>query len=598
MMFESMLDQSSELRRLIRPIRPHIGLMSLAIICEVLRQVSGIGVAVLGAALFAMAAARTPTQELYSYAAGMILLALARGSFGYLGPYLSHVAAFRMLVAFRDEFYMAIEPLAPANLVRKRTGDLVSTAVSDIEMLELFFAHTAGPAFVAVVIPILSLTALAIINLQLAEVLLMFLAILALMPKMAFWLGSALGDRLRAELAQVNAMVLDSLQGMREILAFGYGKARLDEISVNSGNLVGLQAKQARNAGIQSAASVSIVSAGIIGILLSGSMLVSRGEMSPGYLPIAVILAASVFTSMMSVVEISKQLSQAFAGARRIFRILDAEPAVRDEGKNALLSPAKPCISFEHVSFSYAPEKPLVLSDLSFELRAGSTVAMVGMSGVGKSTVISLLMRFWDPLSGRILLGGHDLRSYPLEQLRQIFAVVTQDVFLFNDTVRENIRLGRSGAPDLEVEEAAARALIHDFILTLPQGYDTLVGERGIRLSGGERQRIAIARALLKDAPVLILDEATSSLDAESEKAIKDTVLGLARGKTVLIIAHRLSTVVDADEILVLKDGGVAERGKHQELIGLDGEYARLVALQSGLDAGSGLPEGVEAVVD
>jgi ATP-binding cassette, subfamily C, bacterial CydC len=581
MAFRSILNHGSEIYRLIRPMRPHIRLMSLAIVSEVLRQVSGIGVAVLGAALFAKAAAGTPTQQLYPYAAGMVLLALARGSFGYLGPYLSHVAAFRMLVAFRDEFYKLVEPLAPANLARKRTGDLVSTAVSDIEMLELFFAHTAGPAVVAVIIPLLSLTALAIINVRLAEVLLLFLILVAMLPKMAFWLGSALGDQLRAELALVNSQVLDSLQGMREILAFGYGKKRLSELSQNSDDLISLQAKQARNTGLQSAVSVSIVSAGIIAVLLSASMLVSRGELQPGYLPIAVILSASVFTSMMSVVEISKQLSQTFAGARRLFAIFDEEPAVKDGGKGTSLHAEKPSVAFNQVSFRYSPEEPEVLKDLSFEVPAGSIAAIVGMSGAGKSTVISLLLRFWDPLSGEILLGGNDLRSYPLQELRQNFSVVTQDVFLFNDTVRENIRLGRAGATDSEVEEAAARALIHDFIMSLPQGYGTLVGERGIRLSGGERQRIAIARALLKDAPILILDEATSSLDAESERAIKDTLMAKRAGRTTIMIAHRLSTVVDADSIFVMKDGKVVERGTHADLIALQGKYAQLVAAQS-----------------
>jgi len=582
-MMGGLFDAKSELRRLMRPIRPHLGLMSLAVLSEISRQVSGIGVAVIGAALFAEAVGGTATKELYPYAAGMIILGLARGSFGYLGPYLSHVAAFRILVDLRDEFYWAIEPLAPAKLVRRRTGDLVSTAVSDVEILELFFAHTAGPAVVAFVVPLLALSALAAINQSLAGVLLIFLILLILMPKLAFHLGSALGERLRRELANLNSQVLDSMQGMREILSFGYSKRRLGELSRDSATLLGLQAGQARNMGLQSAASVAIVSAGVVAVLLSASILVSQNSLQPSFLPISMILAASVFASISSVVEISKQLSMTRAAAQRLFLLLDEQPAVREDSDKAapgLVEPIEPSLALKDVSFRYAPEEPRVLSCLSFEIPAGSTVALVGMSGAGKSTVISLMLRFWDPEAGRILLGGKELRRYPLPKLRRLFSVVSQDVFLFSDSVRENIRLGRAGASDAEVEEAAARARIHDFITSLPQGYDTLVGERGVRLSGGERQRIAIARALLKGAPILILDEATSSLDAETEKAIKDTLMEQREGRTTIMIAHRLSTVVDADKILVMRDGRLVEQGRHRELLALQGEYAKLVAAQ------------------
>lgn len=578
---ETIIGQGSEFRRLLYPIRPHLGIMALAVISETLRQISGIGVAVVGATLFALAVAGTPVEGLYPYAAAMILFGLARGVFGYLGPYIAHVAAYRILVTLRDEFYRLIEPLAPARLASRRTGDLASMAVSDIEMLENFFAHTAGPAVVAIIVPLLALTVLVTINPILAAVSLSFLMLLAMMPKLAFWLGSVLGGQLRSEVALLNAQVLDSFQGIREILAFGYEGTRLEVLSDNTESLVRLQARQARNAGLQSAASVIIVSAGVVCVLLSGSVLVSRGEISVGYLPISVILASSVFTSMMGVVEISKQLSQTFAAAGRLFRLIDERPEVRDPARAYQPEALDPSLSFQNVSFRYAPAEPLVLDSLNFDIPAGSTVALVGMSGAGKTTVLNLMLRFWDPELGRIFLGGCDLRSYPLLELRQQFSVVSQDIFLFNDTVRENIRVGRAEASDAEVEEAASNARIHSFILTLPQGYDTLVGERGIRLSGGEKQRIAIARALLKKSPILILDEATSSLDAESERSIKDTLMGLREGRTTFMIAHRLSTVVDADEILVLKDGGLVERGCHRELLARQGEYYRLVAAQS-----------------
>lgn len=583
-MIRGFLDSRSVWRRLIYPIRPHLGLMSLAVISEILRQVSGIGVAVLGAALFARAVAGTAIEELYPYAAAMIILGLARGTFGYLGPYLSHVAAFRILVDLRDEFFWAIEPLAPAKLARRRTGDLVSTAVSDIELLELFFAHTAGPAVVAFIVPIIALTALATINLLLAEALLIFLILLILMPRLAFWLGTTLGERLRGQQALLNSQELDTIQGMKAILSFGYSRQRIEELSENSAALLALQARQARNIGLQSAAKISIVSAGILAVLLCASILVRQNSLAPGFLPITMILASSVFLSITSVVEISKQLSLTRAAARRLFLLLDEQPAVRDESG---LDPAvpiesiEPSISLQDVSFRYAPDEPLILSSISLEIPAGSTVALVGTSGAGKSTVINLMLRFWDPEAGRILLGGSDLRCYPMMQLRRLFSVVSQDVFLFSDSIRENIRLGRAEASDAEVEEVASRARIHDFIITLPQGYDTLVGERGVRLSGGERQRIAIARALLKGAPILVLDEATSSLDAENERAIKEALMERREGRTTIMIAHRLSTVVDADWIFVINGGRVVEQGRHEDLIARKGRYARLVEAQS-----------------
>lgn len=583
-MIRGFLDSRSVWRRLIYPIRPHLGLMSLAVISEILRQVSGIGVAVLGAALFARAVAGTAIEELYPYAAAMIILGLARGTFGYLGPYLSHVAAFRILVDLRDEFFWAIEPLAPAKLARRRTGDLVSTAVSDIELLELFFAHTAGPAVVAFIVPIIALTALATINLLLAEALLIFLILLILMPRLAFWLGTTLGERLRGQQALLNSQELDTIQGMKAILSFGYSRQRIEELSENSAALLALQARQARNIGLQSAAKISIVSVGTLAVLLCASILVRQNSLAPGFLPITMILASSVFLSITSVVEISKQLSLTRAAARRLFLLLDEQPAVRDESG---LDPAvpiesiEPSISLQDVSFRYAPDEPLILSSISLEIPAGSTVALVGTSGAGKSTVINLMLRFWDPEAGRILLGGSDLRRYPMMQLRRLFSVVSQDVFLFSDSIRENIRLGRPEASDAEVEEVASRARIHDFIITLPQGYDTLVGERGVRLSGGERQRIAIARALLKGAPILVLDEATSSLDAENERAIKEALMERREGRTTIMIAHRLSTVVDADWIFVINGGRVVEQGRHEDLIARKGRYARLVEAQS-----------------
>ena len=579
------LDSRSDLRRLLRLIKPHRGKMSLAVLFGVLNQLSGIGAVVMGALLFVFAIDHPPITELYLYAIGMVVLGIAKGVSSYLESYFSHLAAYHILVTLRDVFYRITEPLAPAKLVSRRTGDLVSTAIADIEMLELFFAHTAAPVVIAVIVPACALIALATISFRLALVLLFFLLLVTLLPRLSFWLNSLLGERLRAQLATVNAHAVDSIQGLRELVTFGRGQARVEEIVKNSEALVQLQARHVRNAGLQSAASVAIVSGGIIGVLLTASVLVSSEQLEAIYLPVAVILAAGIFTSMMDVVEISKQLTQTFAGAKRLFAIMDEQPAVRNEASAAPTGPIEPSVQFEEVSFQYAPDDPLVLDGLGFDIPAGATVALVGTSGAGKTTVVNLLMRFWDPTAGQILLDGHNIRDFPLNDLRSRIAVVSQETYLFNTTIRENIRLGRAEASDSDVERAAAQAKIHDFIVTLPDRYDTIIGERGVKLSGGERQRIAIARALLKDAPILVLDEATSNLDAESECGVRGAITTVMRGRTTFVIAHRLSTVVDADTILVMENGHIVERGSHRDLLSQNGVYARLVAAQRDVSA-------------
>jgi ABC-type multidrug transport system fused ATPase/permease subunit len=247
----------------------------------------------------------------------------------------------------------------------------------------------------------------------------------------------------------------------------------------------------------------------------------------------------------------------------------------------------EPAIRFDHVSFNYGPHEPQALLDVSFEALPGQTIAIVGRSGAGKSTAAHLIMRFWDPQQGRITLGGKDLKDFPLDDLRRHISLVSQDIYLFNMSIRENLRLANPTATDRDVEDAARRACAHDFILALPDGYETIAGERGVSLSGGQRQRLAIARALLKRAPILILDEATSHLDTENERTVRAAIDELMEGNTTFVIAHRLSTVRDADRIVVLDAGRVAEQGTHDELIQRGGPYAQLVGAQLALPTAS-----------
>jgi ATP-binding cassette subfamily B protein len=548
--------------------------------CDAAKQLITIGIGLLGVWLIMTAKGGSHASALLPIGAAILLLALLRGVCGYFGPYLNHIAAFRILTELRNQFYRKIDPLAPAIFISRRTGDLVSIAINNIEILELFFAHTLTQIIVAIVIPLLVLCGLAWIHPLLALILLFFLILTALVPILTIRANKKKGDLLRNYLATMGSFLIDSVQGIWEILAFGRGKDRLSAIIRM---ILEYRKEQRAYVRVNASASASfaiLVSAGIVVVLVEATILAQSGAISSFYLPITVILSAGAFNAMREVVEVSKQLSMTVAGAKRFFTVMDDIPSVQENGSPVVMLSSVPAISVSDLWFRYGEQEPYVLNGVSFTVPSGCTAAIVGMTGAGKTTLTHLLMRFWDPERGSIRLDGYDVRDIRLEDLRRTISIVTQDIFLFNTSIRENIRLGKATATDHEVEQAARFARIHEFIAGLPDGYETLVGERGIRLSGGERQRVAIARAILKNSPVLIMDEATSNLDTGTELMIRDTIRELMKGRTVLMIAHRLSTVVHADTIIVLNQGIITEEGTHRELMERGGMYADLIAAQ------------------
>ena len=502
----------------------------------------------------------------------------------YLESWQAHDMAFRLLARMRIDLYDKLEPLAPAYMVRRRSGDFVSVVGGDVETVEYFFAHAISPMIVAVLIPGGLLVALAYIAWPIAAVLAPFLVAVAVSPYFANTRIERLGDEIRGRMGDIHAFMVDSIQGMREISAFRRGDDRNDELSdkgwAYAGHLVRFQKSQAFQIGFMEA----MMGLGGLAVLAMGVWLVLEGQIARTQLPLVSVLALASFSPVTELARTMKQMMETLAASRRILAVHDEVVPVQDGpgviGEGVEQPLGTPSMEFCDVEFAYSAGDPQALTDVSFEIGSGQTVAVVGRSGAGKTTSAYLMMRFWDPDHGAIALEDHNLDEFRLDDLRSRIALVAQDTYLFNNTIRENIRLGRHDATDLEVEDAALQANAAEFIASFPDGYDTHVGERGMQLSGGQRQRIAIARAILKNAPVLILDEATSHLDAISEATVRDALDRLMEGRTTVVIAHRLSTVRDADKILVLDHGQVVEQGTHQQLLESGGLYAQLVSAQ------------------
>lgn len=577
--------------RLVSFLKPFWRELLQAVLIGFLTIAASISLMSTSAWLISTAAIATSVAEFGVSVVGVRFFGIARGVFRYLERLVSHSLTFKLLAHLRVWFYQSIEPLAPARLISARTGDLLSRVISDIESLDNFYVRALAPPLVAVV----TIFGMGIFMGMLAPILGMTIVgfLLALGLGLT-WLTLAVnrtpGRILVEERSRLRADLVDSVQGLPDLVAFGQETAYFERIQATGRSYSQTQMRLARLNGFQSGLSTLISGLGVLAMLALAIPMVSEGLL-PGILLAVVVLGTMAsFEAVQGLPQAAQLLEANLQAARRLFEIADSKPAVSDPPE-PLPRPASANLSITNLSFTYEtepqPAGKKILSEVNFDLPAGRKIAIVGPSGAGKSSLANLLLRFWDVSDGQIAFDGQDLRRYQQTDVRRMFSVVGQQTYLFNASLRENLLLAKPQATQTEIETACRQAEVHDFIASLPDGYETLVGERGLALSGGERQRVAIARALLKDAPILLFDEPTANLDPATEQKIVATIHSALHAansstpKSVLWITHRLVGLENMDEILVLDAGRIVERGVHAGLLEQDGLYKTMWDLQN-----------------